>query len=696
MAMDIFANPFAKGKDTDKAKKGGAKSKPVTAKSVREAYDRGTKALRKEQWTYVINKSFVIDNEQWVRYDKTRNTIRPFPREGSRVQATLNRLWPISRHLMSKLLSRPLVFEVPPGEADDASIRGARTAEAVLADLQREHVWEDVREQLAWNTWLGGTGVLAVEWDGTQGPTIGHTEFGAPFGTGEIQETPLSILEVAWEPGTQNAETGYWWVRAQALPPCEVATTYDLAEEPKADATAAQGYLGRSLSMDNLGSAPPVDLTLVLTYYERPNPKRPQGAVCTVVGDKIVDGPHAWPFPWDDHLNMVVFRETKVTGKASGHTVLSAAVPVQVAFNSAWSNLIEHLKLSGNTRLWVPDGSLDGIDELSDLPAELVAYNASGGKPSWESPPSLPNWIVEHPRMLAKEMDDILGSHEISRGQAPEGIESGVGLSVLIEQDTTPLGAMTREMAFGFERFGCMVLELYAANVKETRQARIRTAGNTPEVTDWTGESLAGQTVATIPMDSIMPRSRTALMAFAKEMWDREIIPHNNPQMFARLADVPSQEYLIEAMDEDIAKAERENRRMATGRPSVPAKFDLHDTHIKCHNKFRKTLRYETLSREDQERIDDHIQAHEIMAAEQMGTQVAKTNVSPALAAVPTAAAHPQLPPNMLPGTPPGNVPADGSVPVTLAGGPPAQPEPNENLSNPQSALVPESGEVPS
>lgn len=675
MALEIFGRPK---KQDEKAEKGGSKELPLNAAHVRKAYDRGTKALKREQWSYVINKSMMA-GEQWIRYDKSRNTIRPFPREASRVQATVNRLWPISRHLMSKLLSRPLVFEVPPSESDDASIRGARTSEAVLADLQREHCWEDVREQLAWNTWLGGTAVLSVEWDAKKGPTIGHTEFGAPFGTGEIEETPLSILEVAWEPGAQSAEKGFWWIRAQALPPCEVQTMYDLKEEPKADATAAQGFLGRSLSMDDLQREAPVDLTLVLTYYERPNPKRLQGAVVTVVGDKIVDGPHEWPFPWDDHLNMVCFRETKVSGKASGDTVISAAVPVQVAFNSAWSNLIEHLKLAANTRLWVPDGALDEVDELTDLPAEIVNYNSAGGKPSWESPASLPNWVVEQPRMLAKEIDDILGSHEISRGQAPEGIESGVGLSVLIEQDTTPLGALTREMAYGFERFATMTLELYAANVKETRVARVRTPGNTPEVVDWTGKSLAGQTIAVVPMDAVMPRSRTAMMAFAKEMWDRKII--NDPQVFARAADVPSQEYLIEAMDADVAKAERENRAMATGRPVVPAPFDIHAKHIDCHNKFRKTLRYETMDEESRKRCDDHLQAHEVMAAEQMGTQVNKANMHPAMAAVPTADAAAPLPPNMLPGLPPGNMPLDGSVPPVL-GGTPAQPEPDSAIED--------------
>lgn len=688
MALEIFGKPKrdekrdAPGGDAAPTKK--SKVKPLTAAYVRDQYKKGTDALRREQWNYVLNK-LVVGGEQWVRYDENRNTIRPYPREASRVQATVNRLWPASRHLMAKLLSRELVFEVPAAETDDASIKGARTAEAVLADLKREHNWEHVREQLAWDAWLGGTSILSVEWDASKGPTIGHTEFGTPYGTGEINEEPLSILEVAWEPGSRDAERGYWWIRAQALPPCEVATMYDLDEEPAADASAAQGYMGRGLGTTQTREAN-LMMSLVLTYYERPNPKRPEGAVCTVVGDKIVDGPHPWPFPWEDHLNLVVFRETKQTGKAQGDTVLSAAVPVQVAYNAACSCLLEHLKLSGNTRLWVPDGSLDEIDELTDLPAEIVNYIAAAGKPTWESPPSLPSWIMDQPRMLAQQIDDILGLHEISRGVAPEGIESGVGLSVLIEQDTTPLGALTRELAFGFERFATMCLELYAANVKETRKARVKSPHSTPEVLDWTGKSLAGQTIAVVPMDAVMPRSRTALMAFAKEMWDRKII--NDPQVFARVADVPSQEYLIEALNEDIAKAERENRAMATGRPVVPEDFDDHAVHIKCHNKFRKSLRYETMTEEEKQLCDQHIQAHATMAGEEMGTQTNKEMQFPGLSTLPTPQGSPPglgLPPEMAAAGAPGLPPM----------GPPAQPEPDANLQDPMGQLVPQ-GDQPS
>lgn len=640
----------------------------ITAGEIRKKYEESNRMLQKEQWTYVINRAF-LHNEQWLNYDQTRNNVFSIPREPDRLRITHNRLWPASRHLMSKLLSRPLVFEVPPQQADDASVRGSHIAEAVLEELHRSHNWENMREQLAWDAWLGGTSFLAVDWDQNYGGQYaGQREDGTEIMTGDICESPLNILEVAWEPGARDIEKAYWWIRAQALPPATVQERYSTPALPEADAGAAQGYMGRTLLAEDTGRPKP-DLTLVLTYYERPCKSRPQGAIVTVINDKIVDGPHPWLFPFKDRLNLVCIRETKMSGKAQGDTVVSAAVPVQVSYNQAWSNLLEHLKLAGQSIMLVPDASLDDIEELSDLAGAMLNYNSAGGEPHWLSPTSLPNWVVEAPRMLAQQMDDILGIHDVSRGIAPSNIESGVGLSVLVEQDTTPLGALTREMAYGFERYACMVLETYAVKAVGTRKARIQQRGQTPEVVEWDGASLAGQTVATVPMDAVMPRSRTALMAFAKELWDRKII--QDPQMFTKMADLPDQDDLLEGLDSNAAKAQRENRDMAVGRIRVPRDFDDHKKHIQRHNEFRRTLRYETLSPELQTLIDDHIEAHETMAAEEMGEQAAKMNVHPAFASAATANEAPMLPgmpgaPGMeMPGAP---GPTSGQAPDNMPG----------------------------
>lgn len=660
--MELAPSPWDRAPAARKSGPGGS-GWWTTPGGIRSKYQESSRYLRREQYEYNLNRSFVA-GQQWLYFDTARNTINQLPRDPARTRVTMNRLKPASRHIIAKVLSRELNFEVPPSDSDDATMRGAQLAKSVMLDLHREHNWELLREETAWNLWYGGTGLLAVDWDPEAGQPLGQTQAGRHFGTGDLRETALSILEVAWEPGIRDVEHSWWWMRAQALPPSEVQMTYGLDSPPQADVQGALTPLSQRLTRFDKTDVP-VDMTLVLTVYMRPSKHSPKGFVATLVGDKFVDGPKPWPFPWKDRLNVVAFRETKVPGRATGDTILSDAVPVQAAYNASWSNIIEHLKLAGNARLMVPESALDGIDEFTDLPGEIVPYNPSGGKPEWLAPASMQPWVIDQPIRIADQMDDILGLHDVSQGKAPRNVQSGVGISVLVEQDSGPIGAMSREMAYGFERFGKLCLELYQAKVTEPRKAHVTMPGQKiPETITWDGKALEGQTTVDVPLDDVLPRNRTAMLAFARELWDRQII--KDADTFARVADLPDQDYLLEAADPDAAKAMAENHLMSIGQVEEPEDFDNHATHITRHNFFRKSKRYRTMSMELRAIIDTHINAHETLAAEQAGAMVQKANIHPALAGVPTAG-EAVLPGGIPAPTPPGMPPGPG--PDAASGG---------------------------
>src|ERR1700746_3655576 len=109
---------------------------PITAAYVKQKYETSNKFMLGESWNYTLNRTFMNGN-QWVWRDRVQNTLRSVPRDPSRTRITVNRIWPSSRHLMAKLLSRPMQFEVPPMAADDATVRGAKKSEAALAPLDR-------------------------------------------------------------------------------------------------------------------------------------------------------------------------------------------------------------------------------------------------------------------------------------------------------------------------------------------------------------------------------------------------------------------------------------------------------------------------------------------------------------------------------------------------------------------------------
>ena len=634
----------------------------VTASLILDRYLIGSRATRPAARQYWINRAFMV-GQQWIWWNKIRNRIDELPKD-ERVRATINTIWGYSRTIISKLVQRELDWDVAPNEGDDASIQGALLAEAILRHTSLRRNWEQLRLDQAWQTWMGGTCGISVDWDTSAGQPLSmggdslafEPLSGRNVGTGEIVETVMSIAEMCTEPGARNAETSRWWIRSVALAPEDVRVMYDMDITPDADATAYLSPYQSRIATVERGDMP-LPLTLVLSYYERPNPLRPEGAVAVVVNGKIVSGPDKWPFPFKDRLNLVIFRETPQSDRWWADTILSAAIPVQTAYNASWSSIIEHMKLAGNARLLVPDGAVDMIDEINDSPDSVIPFNKADGLPEYLSPPQMPAWWVQQPEMLDAVMQTIMGVHDVEKGEAPPNIESGVGLAILGESSETPLALMTKDMAGGWSRYATLVLRLYEAKVKESRTVRMSrgSASAAPSLTKWTGKALAGQTEAKVPLEAIVPRSRAAMQAWATALWDRHII--SDPKMYAKVANLPTRDNFAEGLDPDLGKAQRENHDMAIGEVCIPASFDNHQTHITSHNNFRKSERYERLKVASKATVDQHVKAHENLAAEAVAMQSLKMNVSPNLAAAPNAnetppLAHPLAPPAAVPSAP--------------------------------------------
>jgi hypothetical protein len=325
----------------------------------------------------------------------------------------------------------------------------------------------------------------------------------------------------------------------------------------------------------------------------------------------------------------------------------------------------------------VPEGSVENIEDWSDQAGEAREFNAINGMaPHYVSPPAMPDWWVRAPEMFGSAMDDILGQHDVSRGQAPPGVEAGIAMSILAENDDTPIGRFSANLSSAWGHVASMVLELYEARVRETRQSQVMMPhSGIPEIISWTGDTLAGHTRATVTQDVTYPRSRSAQAAWALQLNDRGII--QSPLELARVMDLPEQTDLIEGMDPDTARAMRENAQMAAGKGRTVDTIDDHKNHIMHHRNFMRSQRYEYLDPEIQQMVRWHVSAHEQYIAQSMSSMAHAASVSPIAAAMPSENV-PQLDPKVMAemmavgqlapssataGQPPGMAPDMGGVP---------------------------------
>ena len=645
---NTFESVYSTGKD------------PESASQVRSLYWEAVQGIRSELRDYWLNHAF-LHGHQWIFWSEVDGRLDDIPSDPDRVQATINRIWPNTRTIISTLMSRELQFEVPPNAADDAHIRGARLAETIARAVHNDHNWEQMREQLYYAVWKGGTAAVCVDWDEDANEILSDDTQGSPLNEGDTYEQHLNITQFVVEPGTIYPEEARWWIKTVALPPEEVEGMFDLERTPPSDATASLAPFHRKLmAYDRGGDSELTDLTLVMTYYERPNPKTPEGKVCTVVDQQVVFE-DVWPFPFKDRLNLVVLTETPRENRWTGDTVLSAARPIQTLLNVAWSSVVEHMKQAGNARLLIPMSSIEIMNQASDMAGELLPYNDSlPVKPAYLSPPQMPGWWIDMPDRLAAQMDDIMGVHDISRGSAPANIESGFGLTILAEKDTTPVTRLARETSRAFGRLMSMVLAIYEDKTKSksvTRRSLVRVPGNAPLTVVWNGKDLKGQTTAFVPYDAVVPRSRASSLEMAKDMLQAQLIT-TLPE-FVAVADLAGGRDVLAATSPDVDQARRENSQFGLGRQSIPRQWHDHKLHISEHNAYRKTVDFEMLDEEEKQMIADHIQAHATLGAEEIGDSRARSNIDPALAAAPTPAEGPVVAP-----LPPAGVPGQVGLPA--------------------------------
>jgi hypothetical protein len=570
----------------------------------RSSYDHIYGELR----NYWMNHAFVR-GLQWLGWSEAVSHLVDSSRVDDRVRMTVNRIRANQRTIMGNLTQRELTFEVIPSQPNDAAAREARMGEAVLYDLHRSQGWEVVREEHMAATAKGGTGALTVQIDPESRMPIVQAR---------------SLAEFTVEPGSRRGEFARWVVLIDALPPPVVKALFNMSKEPPADARSGLDPFQHRLLHQDFGSGSPnPPLTRVLTYYERPI-RNAKGRWIVEVDGKQIDG-GAWPFPFKDRLPIAVARESVEENQWFGTTYMNDVRKVQILMNQIWSGVAEHAKELATHKIIYPAGAQSYVEEMNDQPG-WQPWPENVEMPQSFQPPPIDRSYENLIDRCAMAIDDIMGVHDVSRGQAPPNIESGLGISILTENDNSPTARLIKETARCWTEISRMCLQIYAEEVTEQREIIVEDDFGT-EYYRHTGKDLGKQFNSIVPQDAIIPQSRAARVALADKAWQQGII--KDPVQYVEIAELPGAKNMVSAINPDVAKARRENAEMAKGIIGDVNwhKNDDHQIHIREHSRFMKSKKWEELPPEIQKIYTDHHQMHKNMRAEQQAQEIKMASV---------------------------------------------------------------------
>lgn len=596
------------------------------AKAVVEAWQAGDEDLVEARANYWLNLAFYLGH-QWIWWDRERRTVHSLASrrtDSERVRARMNRIRPRINSLMGRMTKRPINFEVRPTAADDATLVAARTASKLLEYRRTEDNWEELRSDSLFSILMGATTLIMPQWDD---------------GVKEVKLDAFNIAEFTLEPGTRRPRDARWMIVGRSVPPEWARDTYGLAETPTPSRGGDTSTLHRRLMSTGGTGLGVADTVTVFHYYEAPC-QGSKGRVAVVIEDEVVEYLD-WPYPFE-HLPGYVFRADQVPQRWHGDTPMNDARPIQAAYNLIRSTTLENAKKASAVKLLVPLGSLRDDDELDDEPGQHVHYmpDSAGGGPRWLEAPNLPRDLRYECDRLELELDDTLMTHAVARGQAPGDRNSGLALSILSENDDTPLGKMVRDQQSGWQKVASQALKIYADRVNEKRTARVVDAsGEVPVTIEWDGDLISGQDDVFISEDTVMPHSRAATQSMMIEL--KQAFPEQfqglPPEVFLRMLDISSAGEFREAMDDDVACAVYENAMMMQGEVEIPEPWHDHALHIAEHNRERNSRRYRLATDEIRKVMDDHVQAHAKIVQEEAAQTRALNELQEGLGSLPDA-----------------------------------------------------------
>lgn len=585
-----------------------------------EKFDEARRARLPLEAQWLINLAFYI-GKQWVQLDPVTRRLEMPAVPPWRVLIVVNHIMSAVRMEYAKLTrNRPRAIVEAEG-AEPEKHQRAKASNKILDYLWKrsgKHV--ATKQALLWALVLG-TGLIKVFWDPTAGDELPigpdgkqpMADNGVPLHLGEIQAHAVSPFEVYIDPHGETMDDKYWLfhVKLRSAPYVKEKYGVDMVEEEVPGDEYLEGRLSTLLDQQISGHQKGI---LVKEYWERFSSKNPQGRYVVYARDRVLyAGPNPYP-KWQ--IPFVSIIHIPVPGRFWGDCIVSQLIDAQRNYNKSRSQAVEIRNLMSKPKWLVQRGTIDR--PITSAPGELIEYNGAV-RPEPIAGKDVPVTLWKDLEQTMAEIASISGQRDVAHaGTAgtPAGAHTAMGIALMQEQDDTRLSPTSQFYEEAIEAMEIGTLHLARQFYIEPRTAKVVGRNSEVEVLEFSKDDIPEDVSLRVEAGSSLPSSPTAKRALILELWKEKVI--TDPRRVIELMEFGNEEGLYDDINLDIARAERENEIMKTGRaPGDPQSqtsgveyFDNHQVHLHTHDAFRKTEDYEQLVPEIQQVFAQHDMAH--------------------------------------------------------------------------------------
>lgn len=311
-------------------------------------------------------------------------------------------------------------------------------------------------------------------------------------------------------------------------------------------------------------------------------------------------------FPW------VRFTDVDIPGHLNAISAMEFGRPLSNQYNNLTSMVLRNQSLCAHPKWFAPKNSVK-IESLGN-DTTIVQYQGPTPPVLAQANPT-PNEVFAFRKELKEETQQIMGVYGVSRGEPPPGINAGVALQFLDEQEN--------------ERANIDVAKHNKA-IRELSLKSLSLAGDNYDVSDGRLEKLLGKQRAAslkyfdlsrlgdikdikVQNSSALPQQKAArvqtIMDYAKQF----------PTLFSEeqvidLLELGESKKFMDASTVAVNAAEEENTEiLQSGQTQDPEEWENHLTHYKIHMRELNSKYYKSSApKEVREALIDHVRATEM------------------------------------------------------------------------------------
>lgn len=579
---------------------------------------------------------------QFLYYNERSKSLVRKAIDPRRANLIYNLIMPYVDHQVAQLGMDRIIYDVLPASDDQDDVLTAESATQVLRSYQDVLGWEHLEEEVdLWQT-LTGEAYVKVVWDPLLGQEIdledvlGGRERATKYVSKKSKNTRIRIGDldvfcvdprrIFWGPRGAKFSDAEWVLEVNLRSRNELAERYDVDPDELSD-----GYLENvDLCFDDemTGSGLPWkgddgENCATVELWRRPCAALPDGFRSVSVGKTVL---RKGPIPYS-HKTIPIrqFAMARVPGKASAESYVTQLIGPQSDFNRAMSQMVEIREGMSSPFFMARKGSIDNPSEWNGR-AGGVRFFTGDSPPTPVQGSGAPSSMLAQLQRTEMAMQDIMGTHDVSRAKVPAGVKSGRAILALQERDDQRLARVRRRRAREFAEVGRLMLQTLAQYVTEPRLVRILGDDDTFTAKHFLGESLRGKNVGPgVDYYDVrvqvtgMPMSRTAQIDLMESLMQYGALdPKGSAKDRALVLEALNLQAVRRDWDpnkRDRQNATSENAMLMRGQWIEPRSFDDHEEHIREHEAHCKAGFFRGADVNTQLRFELHIRKHmELMA----------------------------------------------------------------------------------